>query len=291
MQRRRLAIIGGGPGLLITAHAIERDARTPFEITIYEASGRLGGKVLTRWFERLPAQYEEGAAEFYDYSVVGPAPLRELVHDCGLSVVPMGGSAMIVGGRVIAAVDDVCDVLSREAAVALARFDRLARDAVGPRDIYRGGLEAMPRDPRRLRALLAEFGHPAARRHVEQLIHRDLATEPDRTTVAYGLDNYLLNDPAYMGLCAIDGGNEQLLTALAARIRAPHRLPQTVTCIGRTADGRLGVTATHAAGVHDDVFDAEIVALPVNHLKGIKFGGPRPPWRGMSSTTITRPIT
>jgi hypothetical protein len=34
----------------------------------------LGGKVLTRWFERLPAHYEAGAAEWYDYSVVGPDP-------------------------------------------------------------------------------------------------------------------------------------------------------------------------------------------------------------------------
>lgn len=30
--------------------------------------------MLTRWFERLPAHYEAGAAEWYDYSVVGPDP-------------------------------------------------------------------------------------------------------------------------------------------------------------------------------------------------------------------------
>jgi len=259
----------------MTAHAIARDARTPFAITIYEASGRLGGKVLTRWFERLPARYEAGAAEFYDYSVVGPDPLRELVHDCGLSVVPMAGSGMLVGGRVIANVDDVRDVLGQEAAAALARFDRLAHDAVGPRDFYRGELEAMPRDSRRFSALLAEIGHPTARRHVEQLIHSDLATEPDRTTVAYGLDNYLMNDPAYMSLYAIDGGNEQLVTALAARIRATRRLRHTVTRIARSADGRLRVTGTHAAGMHDDVFDAVVLALPVDHLKGVEFVGPR----------------
>lgn len=275
MQGSRVAIVGGGPGGLMTAHALDRDARSPFEITIYEASGRLGGKVLTRQFDRLPARYEAGAAEFYDYSVVGPDPLRDLVHDCGLSVVPMGGSALLMGRRVIANVDDARDVLGREAAAALARFDRLAHDAVGPRDFYRGGLEAMPRDPRRFSSLLAEIGHPAARRHVEQLIHSDLATEPDRTTVAYGLDNYLMNDPAYMGLYAIDGGNERLVTALAARIRATRRLRHTVTGIGRTADGLLRVTAMDAAGVHEDVFDAVVVALPVDRLKGIEFVGPR----------------
>lgn len=34
----------------------------------------LGGKVLTRRFERRPAGYGVGAAEFYDCSVVGPDP-------------------------------------------------------------------------------------------------------------------------------------------------------------------------------------------------------------------------
>lgn len=275
MRIKRVAIVGGGPGGLMTAHALERDARSWLETTIYEAAGRLGGKVLTRRFDRLPVTYEAGAAEFYDYSIVGPDPLRELVSDCGLSIVPIGGCGMLVDGRVLANGDDLRDVLGMEAAAALAAFDRQAHDAVGPHDFYRGDTEARPRDGRRFDALLAGIRHPAARRHVEQFIHSDLATEPEHTSVAYGLDNYLMNDPSYMGLYAIDGGNERLITALATRIRANQRLRHTVTAVGRTADGRLRVTAVHAGVPRDDVFDAVVIALPVEHLKRVEFVGHR----------------
>ena len=56
----------------------------PVRITIFEASGRLGGKVLTPSFTAAPVRYEAGAAEFYDYSPVGADPLRELVSALGL---------------------------------------------------------------------------------------------------------------------------------------------------------------------------------------------------------------
>ena len=276
MNIRRVAIVGGGPGGLMTAHALQREARAPLAITIYEASGRLGGKVVTKSFSRRPARYEAGAAEFYDYSGVGADPLKELVLDLGLPTVSMGGSAAVMDGRLLANTDDVRDALGPAAAVALARFDRSARDAVGPRDFYRG--ERRP-DAAVLGggfdALLATVRHPAARRFVERFVHSDLATEPARTTAAYGLDNYLMNDPAYMRLYAIEGGNERLVTALDARIRATRRLGHRVTGIGRAADGRLRVTATRDGMEDVDAFDAVVVALPIDHLKRVEFAGPR----------------
>lgn len=276
MRTWSVAIVGGGPGGLMTAHALQRDARRPFAVTLYEASGRLGGKVLTSAFARVPARYEAGAAEFYDYSVVGPDPLKELVLGLGLPIMPMGGSALIMDGRVLANTDDVRDALGPAAAADLARFDRFARDSVGTHDFYRG-----ERDPAvtalasRFDTALSRIGHPAARRYVEQLIHSDLATEPARTTVAYGLDNYLMNDPSYMRLYAIEGGNERLVAGLDARIRATRRMRHRVTRIGRGADGRLRVTAEHEGRERHEDHDAVVVALPVDHLKGIEFAEPR----------------
>ncbi|MFM7107263.1 MAG: flavin monoamine oxidase family protein [Planctomycetaceae bacterium] len=271
-----VAIVGGGPGGLMTAHALQREARVPLRITIYEASDRLGGKVLTPSFTRLPARYEAGAAEFYDYSGVGPDPLKELVLDLGLPITPMGGSALIMDGRVIANTDDVRDALGTEAAAALSRFDRFARDAVGPHDFYRGERSpAVASLADGFDTVLARMGHPAARRYVEQLIHSDLATEPVRTSVAYGLDNYLMNDPAYMRLYAIDGGNERLVTGLDGRIRATRRMRHRVTRVGQGTVGRLRVKAVHAGRERDDDFDAVVVALPVDHLKSVEFAGPR----------------
>ena len=43
----RVAIIGGGPGGLMTAYQLQQRCRVPFETTIYEARSRLGGKILT----------------------------------------------------------------------------------------------------------------------------------------------------------------------------------------------------------------------------------------------------
>jgi monoamine oxidase len=276
MRTCTVAIVGGGPGGLMTAHSLERESRTPVAITIYEATHRLGGKVCTRAFERLPARYEAGAAEFYDYSGVGPDPLKELVGDLGLPITPLGGSALLADGRLLATIEDVRDALGPEAADALIRFDRSARDAVGPHDFYRG-----ERDPHATRlaagfdALLAEMPHPAARRYVEHLVHSDLATEPARTTAAYGLDNYLMNDPAYLRLYAIEGGNERLVTALDGRIRATRRMGHRVTGVGKAPGGRLRVTAEREGLRREDDFDIVVVALPIDHLGRIEFAGER----------------
>ena len=62
MAGGKIAIIGGGPGGLMTAHALQKQATTPHEITIFEASDRLGGKIVSGQFTTTPARYEAGAA-------------------------------------------------------------------------------------------------------------------------------------------------------------------------------------------------------------------------------------
>ena len=74
-QRRRdppftVGIIGGGPGGLMTAYSLQKLADTPLRVTIFEASSRVGGKILTPRFQNAPMNYEAGAAEFYDYSQI-----------------------------------------------------------------------------------------------------------------------------------------------------------------------------------------------------------------------------
>ena len=76
-----LAIVGGGPGGLMSAWYLKKKLGELCRVTIYEASDRVGGKILTRKFDSAPAMYEAGVAEIYDYSMTGPDPLRELVQD------------------------------------------------------------------------------------------------------------------------------------------------------------------------------------------------------------------
>ncbi len=78
-----LAIVGGGPGGLMSAWYLKKKLGDLCRITIYEASDRVGGKILTRKFDSSAAIYEAGVAEIYDYSMTGPDPLRELIQHFG----------------------------------------------------------------------------------------------------------------------------------------------------------------------------------------------------------------
>jgi protoporphyrinogen oxidase len=41
----RIAIVGGGPGGLLTAYELENRCASMFEATLFEASHRIGGKI------------------------------------------------------------------------------------------------------------------------------------------------------------------------------------------------------------------------------------------------------
>ena len=161
----RIAIVGGGPGGLFTAYELQRLVDRPVAVTIFEAWERLGGKVATVRFDSIDLRYEAGAAELYDYSHLGPDPLKELVQELGLPIRAMGGSAMIVDGRIVANLEDVREHLGDGAHDALQAFDRLARDRMTPREFYTSGdaeipvvsnVDALPHtDPDTIKKILA----------------------------------------------------------------------------------------------------------------------------------------
>jgi monoamine oxidase len=273
----RVAIVGGGPGGLFTAWHLERLAAEPLAITIFEATGRLGGKVLTPSFTQARIRYEAGAAEFYDYSPVDDDPLRQLVRSLGLPTIAMGGAAVAAGGRQLANLDDVTDAYGPRGRAALAAFDTWARSALSPAEFYSAGSDhagsAAPAG--RFREALAAIDCPDVRRHVETMIASDLATEPETTSVGYGLQNYLMNDPAYMRLYCIAGGNERLITALATQLAADVRLGTAVTAIGGGAGRPLEVSWQEGGERRRAAFDVVILALPINALGAVACEDPR----------------
>jgi protoporphyrinogen oxidase len=268
-----VGIVGGGPGGLFTAWHLERLTSAPLEITIFERSGRLGGKLLTPFFAAAPVRYEAGAAEFYDYSPVDDDPLRGLVRALGLPTVPLAGAAVYFGGRRIANLDDLADTLGPEARDRLLAFDAWARAALSPAEFYESGSDhaaaAVPGGD--FAEALAGLGSASARGYLETMIHSDLATEPAATSTAYGLQNYLMNDPAYMRLYRIAGGNEQLVTEIAARLAATVRLEAAVTQVAGEPGGPLAVSWTEQRRPHQETFDAVILALPVEPLRRLEF--------------------
>lgn len=264
----RIAIVGGGPGGLFTAWHLERLAAAPLDVTILEASHRIGGKVLTPTFTRAAVRYEAGAAELYDYSPIDEDPLRQLVRSLGLPTVAMGGSSVVMAGRRLSNLEDVADAYGPQGRAALVAFDAWARSALTPAEFYAAGSDhAAPAIAGgRFHESLATVECPGVRGYIEALIKSDLATEPSATSVGYGLQNYLMNDPAYMRLYCIADGNEQLITSLAARLGAAIRLGSAVTAIGGAAGGPLEVSWREAEGAGQELFDIVILALPIDAL-------------------------
>lgn len=276
MRNWTVGIVGGGPGGLMTAYALQKIADKPIRMTLFEASDRLGGKILTPRFQQANVKFEAGAAEFYDYSQHDEDPLKMLIAELGLSISPMAGSAVISNDQVLANLDDIRKQLGEKVYQSLLDFDAKARDRMTPQEFhasdYPDGYNQRP-DRNHFDSVLAEIAEPAARQYVEVLIHSDLATEPRKTSVAYGLQNYLMNNSKYMDLYSIEGGNEQLPQALAARINANVLLKHPVSRINKSPSGQWIVQTIHDGQIRHDEFDFVVIALPHNHLTSVTFGG------------------
>lgn len=272
-----VAIIGGGAGGLFTAYELQRIIDRPLRLTIFEASHRLGGKVQTAQFASAPVRYEVGAAEFYDYEQLGRDPLKDLALELGLPLRPLSGPVVLMDGYPIANLDDVRDRLGSAAANALHAFDRQARDRMTPREFYSSGSAetAMTPDEGRFDATLASMTDPQAQLFVKHLIHSDLAAEPAQTNVEYGLQNYLMNDPKYMRLYAIEGGNERLMTSLAARLDADVRLNSRAKQVSRSPSGKLRIHLEECGQCTEREFDLVVAALPHSAMAQVEFSGTR----------------
>jgi protoporphyrinogen oxidase len=288
MEPVSIAIIGGGPGGLMTAHLLGKRAPFPMAITLFEASGRLGGKVRTKEFSAAPIRYEAGAAELYDYSHLGPDPLRELVHELGLSTSDMDGDAVIMNGRILKTLDDIRATFGDETWRALRSFELRARSSVSPAAYYESDWEVDNQDRlsnMSFSALLDELRDENARRYIQVALHSDLATEPEKTTGLYGLQNYLMNLPQYMKLYSIDGGIERLTQSLADRLGdrldTQVKLEQPVVSVERTDGGRYLVTSRRHGELVSEEYDFVVAALPNNWL-------PLVDWRGESLAKAMR---
>jgi len=111
----RVAIIGGGPGGLFAAWHLAAKAGLSCQITVYEASSRLGGEIKTGQFAGV-GPYEAGVAEIYDYSHLGPDPLHELiVKELGLEIKYIQGGPCILDGKIIIETNDLARLFGERA--------------------------------------------------------------------------------------------------------------------------------------------------------------------------------
>jgi monoamine oxidase len=276
-SRFQVGIVGGGPGGLMLAYRLGLMGQGLFEVMIFEASQRVGGKVRT-----LPiglhgeGAYEAGAAEFYDYSPLGPDPLRELIGELGLETAPMRAGGGVFRGHPVSEAEDLVRVFGREVADQLELFRLRARSEITTADYYESDWKEDRRDPlarQTFEDFLRTLPSAEARDYVRVMTHSDLACETHQTSASYGLQNYLMDEPDYLRLYGIVGGNERLVEALAARVGGGVRLGERVVRVG-LREGRYAVVSRRKGGEEVvTLFDAVVLALPNDCLLGIQWEG------------------
>lgn len=272
-----LAIVGGGPGGLMSAWYLKKKLGSLCRITLFEATDRLGGKIVTRTFDSAPAMYEAGVAEIYDYSMTGPDPLRELIQHFGLQTIPMDAAQVMLDGELLDDVDGMRRKYGKKTADAIEAFRRLCADEISPIEYYEGiGAHDNEHPWAHITAeqlLDAEVKDATAKRFFKVMARSDLATESHNTNGLNALKNYVMDVDGYIGLYSIQNGNEQLISGLQSEIDAEIKLNHRVLKVGKTDAGRYQLNLLNGKTPVVRDFDLVLMCLPHNWLATVNWEG------------------
>ncbi|MDI3562185.1 FAD-dependent oxidoreductase [Bradyrhizobium sp. Arg816] len=272
-----LAIVGGGPGGLMSAWYLKRKLGDLCRITIYEASDRLGGKIVTRKFDSAPAMYEAGVAEIYDYSMTGPDPLRELIQHFGLQTIPMDAEQVQFGGELLNDVAGMRRKYGAKTAAAIEAFRKRCAEAMTPIEYYEGVGAHDNENPWAYKTaeqvLDEEVEDETAKRFFKVMARSDIATESHNTNGLNALKNYLMDVDGYIGLYSIQNGNEQLIECLQSEVNADIQLNHRVLTVGKAPTGRYQLKMMNGKGPETRDFDLVLVCLPHSWLATMGWEG------------------
>lgn len=272
-QKQRVAIVGGGPGGLFTARHLAAKAGDACEITIFEASERPGGKIVTREFSGV-GPYEAGVAEIYDYSSRGPDPLRELIVDeLGLDIKHIAGGPCVINNKIILEPEDLAQHFGERTRDEVLAFRAKCAEMLRPDAFYLSVAEADNAHPWSQisgEALLTrEIGDETARRYVRAMAHSDVSAPPHQTNGLTFLKNALMDVDGYMDIYSVIGGNEQIVTGLVDDLDAELRLNSTVRSVQPLADGTCALEVDSDGFAETKIFDYVVLALPLTALSMI----------------------
>lgn len=272
-----LAIVGGGPGGLMSAWYLKRKLGDLCRVTIYEASDRLGGKIVTRKFDSAPAMYEAGVAEIYDYSMTGPDPLRELIQHFGLQTIPMDAEQVQFGGELLNDVAGMRRKYGDKTAAAIETFRQRCSEAMSPIEYYEGVGAHDNENPWAYKTaeqvLDEEVEDETAKRFFKVMARSDIATESHNTNGLNALKNYLMDVDGYIGLYSIQNGNEQLIDCLQSEVNADIQLNHRVLTVGKAPTGRYQLKMMNGKGPETRDFDLVLVCLPHSWLATMGWEG------------------
>jgi protoporphyrinogen oxidase/SAM-dependent methyltransferase len=272
-----LAIVGGGPGGLMSAWYLKRKLGDLCKVTIYEASDRLGGKIVTRKFDKAPAMYEAGVAEIYDYSMTGPDPLRELIQHFGLQTIPMDAMQVQLDGVLLDDVDGLRRKYGSKTAAAVEGFRDRCAGLISPVEYYEGVGAHDNEHPWAYltceQLLDQEVDDPTAKRFFKAMARSDLATEAHNTNGLNALKNFVMDIDGYIGLYSIQNGNEQLIDCLRSEVDADIQLNHRVLKVGKSDTGRYRLNMMNGKGPETRDFDLVLMCLPHSWLSTMGWEG------------------
>ena len=272
-----LAIVGGGPGGLMSAWYLKRKLGELCRVTIFEASDRLGGKVVTRRFDSAPAMYEAGVAEIYDYSMTGPDPLRELIQHFGLQTIPMDAEQVQLDGELLNDVPGMRRKYGAKTAESIVAFRRRCTEMISPIEYYEGvGAHDNEHPWSRITAeelLDEQVPDDTAKRFFKVMARSDIATEAHNTNGLNALKNFVMDIDGYIGLYSIQNGNEQLIECLQSEVNADIQLNHRVLKVGKAESGRYRLNMMNGKGPETREFDLVLVCLPHSWLATLGWEG------------------
>ncbi|MDF2998666.1 MAG: amine oxidase [Xanthobacteraceae bacterium] len=274
----KVAIIGGGPGGLFAAWHLAAKAGNACSVTIYEASERLGGKIVTREFAGAGI-YEAGVAEIYDYSALGPDPLRDLIqNELGLEIKHISGGACILDGKIIQDGDHLGEAFGEATQEQVSAFRLKRTQMLRPQDFYSSARNVDNRHPwARISGedmIAAEISDEMARRYVRVMAHSDVAAPPHLTNGLTFLKNALMDSEGYLDVFSVVGGNEQIVDRLVEQIDADVRFNASLNSVRPLFDGTYQLGMCINGECETIVADYVLVALPLTALSIIDWRSP-----------------
>ncbi len=265
-----LAIVGGGPGGLMSAWYLRKKLGPLCRVTIFEASERVGGKIVSRRFDSAPALYEAGVAEIYDYSMTGPDPLRELIQHLGLQTIPMDAMQVQLDGELIDDVPGMRRKYGKKTADAILNFRKTCAKMISPTEYYEGvGAHDNDHPWAFVNAedlLDREVADPTARRFFKAMARSDIATETHNTNGLNALKNFVMDVDDYIGLYSIQNGNEQIIERLREEIDADIQFNHRVLKVGKAETGKYRLNMMNGKGPETRDFDLVLMCLPHSWL-------------------------
>jgi monoamine oxidase/SAM-dependent methyltransferase len=276
-----IAIVGGGPGGLMASWHIDNKLEHEANVTIFEATDRLGGKIVTGKFAKADAIYEAGVAEIYGYWGIGPDPLREMIDGFGLSTVPMDSDTVVMDGKVMVGLDGLKQVYGAKTASSVKAFRKTCSQMLSPAQYYEGvGKEdnSHPWANVSCQDLLEKnVADETARKYFKIAARSDIASEPHLTNGLNGLKNFLMDIDGYIELYSVVGGNEEIIRKLAEHNARDKNnkveLNSRVLRCGRNESGKYYLHVQHKGQVTIREFDIVLFCLPHNWLATIEFDG------------------